>query len=504
MPLEVNVELLGDEFIDRSRVTPDHRFLYPADTEITTGDLLSLVYHHQDMIRPMFDMEYKYYVGKHPILDQPRKAPYKPDNRIIINFPRKAITSFNGFFAGTPVKVDHEDQSTDDWIQKWENRVNFEDVFSQVSKMSSMYGHAFFYVYQDDELDANEKNQTLIAPLSPMNTFLIYDDTLSEKVRYGVMYRYNSDHRLEITLFERNYKRVLVESKNLSGDLFEQQVAYANPYPMIPIIEAPENSERLALCQDVFNLVDAQNKAMSEKANTADYFDDTYLKIINAHLDPKKIKDMHDNRVINAQGEAAGNAQIEFMAKPDADTTEEHLIDRLVDYMYQMTNITNLNDDAFGGDVTGVALQLKFQAMADMAHDKALKFRTALRDIFRCVLAVNVDVRGADIDELKFKFVQNIPHNLTEEANFLSTAYGKLPTTLVYQQLSFVDDPEQAYKDLRTEQKEMAGDTSDIMQQATRSKQAAPKDQKGGVNNADAGAGAKTDKPVNTSRQPTR
>lgn len=504
MPLEVNLNLLGDEFIDQARVTPDHRFLYPADTEITTGDLLSLVYHHQDMIRPMFETEYKYYVGKHPILDQPKKAPYKPDNRIIINFPRKAITSFNGFFAGTPVKIDHEDQHTDDWIRKWENRVNFEDVFSQVSKMSSMYGHAFFYVYQDDELDDDKKNQTLIAPLSPMSTFLIYDDTLSEKVRYGVMYRYNSEHRLEITLFEPNYKRVLVESKTMSGDLFEQQVSYANPYPMIPIIEAPENSERLALCQDVFNLVDAQNKAMSEKANTTDYFDDAYMMFKNAHVNPEDARGMQENRTIVVEGEQAATADVEFLAKPDADATEEHLIDRLVDYLYQMTNVTNLNDDAFGGDVTGVALQLKFQAMADMAHDKALKFRTALRDIFRCVLAVNVDVRGADIDELKFKFVQNIPHNLTEEANFLATAYGKLPTTLVYQQLSFIDDPEQAYKDLRAEQQEMADDTSNIMQQATQSKQVLPKDQKGGVNIADAGAGTKPDKPVNTSRQPTR
>lgn len=487
MSLQVELQELGNVFLDHIQITPDHSFIYPADEDITSGDLLNAVDYHREHFKPGYETKFKYYVGKHPILEQPKKAAHKPDNRVLINFPRKAVTSFNGFFIGTPVKIDSKDDTTDEWLAKWQKRTNFEDISSEVSKMSSMYGRSYFMIYQDTELDVHGNTQTKIAALDPLNTFLIYDDTFSQRVKYAVMYRYNSDHKLEITLFERDFKRILI-ADNSSGSFLDEQVAFANPYPIIPIVEAPENSERLALCADVFNLVDAQNKAMSEKANTVDYFDDTYMKIINAHMDKDAIKQMHDTRVVNITGEDSSASTVEFMAKPDADATAEHLMDRLVDSMYQMANITNLNDDAFSGDVSGVALQLKFQAMSDMAHTKSLKFMNTLRDVFRCVLAVNSEVRNSSIDDIDFKFTQNIPHNMTEEANFLSTLYGKVPTKTLYGQLSFIKDPDKAYEELLEEQRAMAGQTSGALDAALNSKQSSDK---GGVAVADDTTGTK-------------
>lgn len=500
MPLQVEIPWQGDLYVDRIRITNDHSFIFPVDEDITAGDLLNAVEYHRDHFEPELKNKYKYYVGKHPILDQPKKAKHKPDNRILINFPRKAVTSFNGFFIGTPIKIDSKDKKTDEWVAAWQKQVNFEDVSSEVSKMSSMYGRAYFMVYQDADLDQDGNNRTLLAGLSPRDTFLIYDDTYSRKVKYAVIYRYNADHELEITLIDKNYKRVFT-ANSTNNNYLDATVAYVNPYPIVPIIEAPENEERLALCQDIFNLVDAQNKAMSEKANTVDYFDDTYMKIQNAHLDSKAIEKMHDNRVINVKGEGAGEATVEFMAKPDADATAEHLIDRLVDYMYQMTNITNLNDDSFSGDVTGVALQLKFQAMSDMARTKSLKFMSTLRDVFECVLYVNGEVSKSSIDDFEFKFTQNIPHNMTEEANFLATLYGKVPTKTLYAQLSFIKDPDTAYEELLEEQRTMAGQTSAILDNATKTNEKTETgSDKGGVIIDNNEAGKKPNNGTNATR----
>lgn len=463
MPLEVETVELDSTYMNRAQILPNGKIIYPSDEEITTGDLLALVNNHRSRLESKYWKRYKYYVGRHPILHKKKKPAYKPDNRLIINFPRKAVTSFNGFFIGTPVKIDSEDKKTDQWIAQWMNKVNLEDVNSEVSKMSSMYGHAYYFLYQSDRLDDKKQVQTMVTKLDPLHTFLIYDDSFDERVIYGVRYRRDSKNSLLITLYDENYERHFELSTN---GLVESGKTIANPFPGVPIVEAVENEERMALCEDVFSLVDAQNEAMSSKANDVDYFGDAYLKFINTYLQPDQTKDIKENRIINVNGENAGNATVEFMSKPDGDVTQEHLIDRVADYMYQIANVTNLNDQAFAGDISGVALQMKFQAMADMARTKTLKFTKALREVMRLSMAVNSEVKNSNYADLTFKFTQSIPKNVSEEADLVTKLWGKVSTETLYKQLSFIDDPEAELKKFKAEQAENAALGGQMMQKA--------------------------------------
>lgn len=498
MALDVQIEPLENTFLNYAQVTPEHQFIYPHELEISGGDLLQLVDYHRNHFRDHYIKEREYFRGKHKMVDAPHKPPHKPDNRLIVNFPRKAVTTYNGFFAGTPVKIDHENEATDEFVKNWLNKINFDDVFTRVSKQASMYGHSYFYVYQGEK-GSDFEGVPILQACDPLNTFLIYDDTLSGGARYGVTYRYNYERKLEITLYDSKFKRTMIVSDS-SGTFLDQIAAEAVPYPIVPIIEAPENDERMALCEDIISLIDALDKVMSEKANDTDYFADAYLKIVNAAISKKGIETMRDTRVINAQGESSGNSQIEFLAKPDADNTQEHLVDRLVDYIYEIANVTNLNDDAFSGNPSGVALKLKYQAMSNMASDKSLKFKRALRDVFRCVFAVTQEVSGDSWEDLQFKFTQAIPNNLMEESQVVSNLYGKVSNHTLFKVLPFVDDPDEEIKRLKDEQQENQAATAGMIQQAL----AAQTDQQksGGVADANNGqAGTKANSPTNQAGQ---
>ncbi|KRK40810.1 phage portal protein [Loigolactobacillus bifermentans] len=486
MVLEVNAPLLDDRFIEYARISNNGTFFYPAELEISTGDLLNLVDYHRDHYRKEYSKAYRYFTGDHTKLKKiPAKESYKPDNRLIVNFPKKAVTTFNGFFIGNPVKIDHKDKATDDVIEAWCNANSFDDVSAEVAKQASMYGRSYFFVYQDED------GHPCVTPLSPLNTFLIYDDTVGEHVKYGVTYRYNYEHKLEITLYSDKYQRTLIDATTAA--YLDQSTVIANPYPIVPIIEAPENEERMALCEDIMSLIDALDKAMSEKANDVDYFADAYLKLIGAHMNPKDIKTMRDDRVINATGEGVGAVDIGFLAKPDADATQEHLVDRLVDYIYQIASVTNLNDDQFAGNPSGVSLKLKFQAMANMAQSKSLKFKKALRQVFECVFAISTGVSDTAWQELQFKFTQSVPENLTEDAQIVNQLYGKISNHTLFKLLPFIDDPDAELELIKKEQQENQNATAGLIQQAL----AAQTDQqKAGVTNADdnGGTGAKADK----------
>lgn len=472
MALEIDLPELDNQFLDHAQVTHNKLFLYPADEEISTGDLLALIDYHRLHIRREYLRDRDYYEGKHRILRKPGKAPYKPDNRLVINFPRKAVTTFNGFFDGTPVKIDHPEDSIDKTIEEWGNMNNFEDTMSEVSKASSIYGRAFFYVYQ------NSDGEPCVADVDPLNTFLIYDDTFARQVKYGVHYSYDVEGYMNVTLIDTLSERHFVEDGS-SNSYLTPTLTVANPYPIVPIIEAPENKERMAMCADIYSIFDELDKAMSEKANDVDYFADAYLKIINAYMSEDESKEfskgLRENRLVVVNGSDEENAEVDFMAKPNADTTQENLIDRLVDYIYQIANVTNMNDEAFAGNPSGVTLRLKYQPMKDMAGTKAQKFKKSLRDVFRCVMSV-LGTDGDAWKDLKFKFTQSIPQNLLEEGQTLSYLWGRTSKKTALAQMSFIEDPEKELQQIEDEQTEDQQTTTSMVQQALDTA-----NQKGGV-----------------------
>ena len=60
----------------------------------------------------------------------------------------------------------------------------------------------------------------------------------------------------------------------------------------------------------------------------------------------------------------------EFLTKPDGDAIQEHLIDRLISMIYQISMVANLNDEAFSGNSSGVALQYKLLPMRNLAANQ--------------------------------------------------------------------------------------------------------------------------------------
>lgn len=487
MAIHLEIPELENIYLGNTEITDSDLFIYPSELDITAGDLLELVDWHRQYMRPRYLKDKRYFEGKHDIKTQKSKAAYKPDNRLIVNFPKKAVTTYNGFFIGTPVKIDSPEDIVDKQIADWQNEVNFKDISAETSKQASMYGRAFFYVYQDED------GNTCLTHTSPIDTFLIYDDSLAHNVKYGVQYRRNYKNQTEITLIDKQYMRYLVDDRTSSLYL-EQSDVTANPYKMIPIIEAPENDERMALCADIMSLIDALDKAMSEKANDVDYFADAYLKILNAELGPEAQKELRDNRLINVTGETSAGATVEFMTKPDADNTQEHLVDRLVDQIYQIASVTNMNDEAFAGNPSGVSLQMKFRPMKDMSNVKSLKFESALRKVFRCYFMTN-GIDDTQWKALTFKFTQSVPQNLVELSQAFTNLYGKISNRTLFGQMPFIEDPDKEVEAIKKESKEMAEQGQQIGSDLFTDQQ------KGGVANADQAAGTSTNNSTNSTRR---
>lgn len=397
------------------------------DEELTHEQLLEYIKQHQAQV-PRFNELWNQYTSRPPILDFPDKEEYKPDNRLVANFGKYIVDTFNGYFTGIPVKVSHEKENVNEAINYFWRHNDMDDTFSELSKLTSIYGVSYLYVWQDEE------SNTRVTYNSPFDMFVVYDDTVARNIKYGVRYKYDEDNILTGTLFTQS--EVITFSNDAYGD------TEPHYYPIVPIIEFVENDEQQSLIRPVESLINAYNKALSEKSNDVEYFSDAYMKILGAELDIETMQNIRDNRIINMAGDDAQKIIVEFMNKPDGDITQENLLNRIESLIYHLAMVANINDESFG-NASGVSLEFKLQPMKNLSGMKERKFTKGLNNLFKCFTALPTNVPASDKDswvEVEYRFIRNIPRNIQDEAETARNLEGVVSKELQLSTLSIVDD----------------------------------------------------------------
>ena len=384
------------------------------------------------------------YLGKYDILLKGQKEEYKPDNRLVVNYAKYLTDTFNGYFIGVPVQTSIEDNILNDSITEFRRLNSIDDIEAEISKDADIYGHGFEYLYQDEEA------RTRSTYINPANAFIVYDDTIAREPLFGVYYQLNGSN-IRGELLTKDEKITL--SGTLADIIFSEVEEHF--YGDVPLIEYAENEERKGIFESVETLINSLNKVLSEKANDVDYFSDAYLKILGADLDEETLKSLRDNRIINLYGLNSEKVVVDFLDKPNADDTQENLIDRLVDFIYQISMIANINDDTFNSQTSGIALQFKLLPMSNLAMTKERKFKASMMRRYKMIFNLPTNVPANKKDEyinIKMVFTRNVPNNIRDE---VETAKGL--ASLTSQQtalsvLSVVDSPLEEIERMKKEE----------------------------------------------------
>ena len=232
-----------------------------------------------------------------------------------------------------------------------------------------------------------------------------------------------------------------------------------NMYNLVPAVEFYGNEERQGVFDNVKTLIDELDRVLSQKANQVEYFDNAYLKILGLDLDEdgdgRPDANLIGNQMIYSANADAANADVEFISKPDGDNMQEHIIDRLVSMIYQVSMVANLNDEAFAGNSSGVALQYKLLPMRNMAANKERKFTQALRKLYRIVFSADQVVKDKNAwQDLLFDFKQNLPIDISEEADTLQKLSGVVSKETAFRNSRLIDDPKKEVERMQKEKQE--------------------------------------------------
>lgn len=409
-----------------------------ADDEITIDLVNEYIRLHEERL-PRYRYLENLYKGFHDIFNLPEKENWKPDNRLAVNFPKFITDVFLGYGYGIPTKKSHPDDSANEAIADFDRRNRIEDHDFEMIKNVCKYGHAFEYMYQDEEA------HTRVARNTPIEAFVVYENTLRKAAKFSVRYGYKND---SVT----KYGEILTKEyiQEFDGDKLGKKKP--NPYGKINIVEWIMNEERMSIYEVIAGLSEVYNKTIGEKANDVDAFAEAYLAILGAEIDDEGVRRIRDDRIINMFGtDNAKDILVQFLQKPTADGTQENLLDRVERLIHKTSMVPDINSESFG-NASGVALEYKLQPLSNLAKflDRKIQKSMSKRYKLFCTLSTNIANRDA-WEDIEYKAMRNIPRNLKEEAETAKDLEGVVSKETQLGVLSIVPNPADEIKKMDKE-----------------------------------------------------
>lgn len=400
---------------------------------------------------PRYNYLENLYKGFHDIYKQPEKEEWKPDWRLVVNFPWYITNIFMGYGYGIPIKTTHPDDNVMEAISTFEKNNEIADHDYELFKKACIFGHSWEYFYQD------ENARTKVAICSPKELFVVYDDTMKSRALFAVRYGH---HGMDSDYPGEKFGEVLTKGLIEPFDCGVKKDPYENPYGYIPCVEYRLNEERIGLFEETSGLTEVFNHTIGEKANDVDAFADAYLAVLGCELSDDGYYKLRDKRLINLYGtENAKDILVQFLQKPTADGTQENLLNRLERLIFHISMVANISDENFGSSSSGVSLSYKLLAMGNMASGFDRKIKKSIKKRYKifCSLSTNVSDKNAWTG-IEIKTTRNVPKNILEEAQTAQALEGTVSKETQLSVLSIVNSATDEIKKMEDEQKKLLDD----------------------------------------------
>ncbi|MCD8207145.1 MAG: phage portal protein, partial [Bacteroidales bacterium] len=148
-----------------------------------------------------------------------------------------------------------------------------------------------------------------------------------------------------------------------------------------------------------------------------------------------------------------------FLQKPTADGTQENLLDRLEDLIYETSMVANISDETFGSNTSGTALAYKLQSMSNLALSFDRKIEKSLKKRYKIWATLSTNTTDPDAwKTMEFVTSRNLPKNLLEEAQTAQYLEGIVSKDTQLSVLSIVRDTAKEVEKLEEEDSKLKSD----------------------------------------------
>jgi len=355
-----------------------------------------------------------YYCGKHDILSREQRGEWSPNNRIVCNFAKYITDTAVGYAFGNPVNLKFENGQ--EIMDKAFFDADSQGHDSELAKMLSVFGLGYELVYVDE-------GKVGLAVVDPRNAFVVRDNTVRQKVLFGVVYgaEPGSDGVNVVKVYD---EEKIVSYRESGGKLWRESVE-EHLLGGVPLIEYWNNDEGMGDFEHVLSLIDAYNTLQSDRINDKERFVDSVLLIQGCQFpDDESAAKMLTNRILELPYDGA---DARYLTKTMNEAETEILRKAIAEDIHKFSQTPDFSDEHFSGNSTGVAIKYKLLSIENLAKVKERFFVSGLKErigFFERVLRLGGQ---GEFGLSSVGFNRVLPINEYEVAQTIAMLHGILP-----------------------------------------------------------------------------
>lgn len=407
----------------------------------------------------------RYYKGEHDILHDEGR-----ENKLVCNHAKDISDTASSYFIGEPISYSSDEDLTD--LTDVLDDAEADEADGDNGLDLSICGTAYEYVYtKKDETSLMCKN------LDADNTFMVYDDTIEKNELFAVYYFAKVDDtgrrpvEYRATILTQNLKWELdIVDDNREQMLTEQPEPHFKGE--VPVIKYMNNKLGLGDFELQIPLIDAYNALMSDRITDKEQFIDSILAIYGTLLSDEDYDDDEDeNGSDDAMKrlkrrkllELPDSTRAEYLTRTFDESGVEILKKAIEQDIHKFSHIPCMTDEAFGGNVSGVAMEFKLLGLENITkiktryYKKGLRKRMRLFKNFYSIKGINLNV-----DNVKMSFTRALPKNLLEISQIVANLWGKVSKKTLLAQVPFVTDVDAELEAVQAEAEEAAKQQQEI------------------------------------------
>lgn len=309
------------------------------------GQCIGVFYGNKPAIRYLW----RYYKGDQPVLYRTKISNEDITNKILENHAYEIVQFKVGQTYGEPVqfisrKDDDSINNAVDELNDFMTDANKQEKDIKSGEWQSATGTSFKAVQSKE----GEIPFRITSP-SPLNTFVIYNRTTEEPI-LAVQELRDEDGRHYKLAFSDTMSFRIVDSNVVETKL--------HTYGAIPIVEYPNNHERLSDIELVISMLDAINNMQSNRMDGIEQFVQSWIKFVNCDVDEEQFAKMKMNHAlvvksINKDNKSDVDIMTQELNQTQCQVAKDDLWDNTLSILAIPTKQSNT-----GGDTQG-AVQLR-------------------------------------------------------------------------------------------------------------------------------------------------
>ena len=425
------------------------------NNEINKDNVIKWFQVFQDSILPTRQELGAYYDGEN-IIKKQGAVEGRPNYSINVNMAKYVVDVATGYTFGIPITYDTKNENTKtvlDTLQYINKNCNAGEIDFQQGGDMSTYGVSYQLIMVKEGTEKLE-DRIIYKWLNPLQTFYVIDNTVLQNplcAVYFYSYVENNVQKTKIYVYDSTNEYIF----NGAQSNFILQSTKPHSMGYIPIIQSLNNDDAFGDFKSVTNLLDSLSLAISNNTDNLQSIANAILAASGATLSKEDIELFNTYKVANL----SPGAKMEWVIKNINSEAEKMQIDNLLKFIFQISQVPDITDDAFGGNQSGVAMRYKLWGLDQLFATKTTKYKKTIFQRFRILLHLlqyQFKSNVAMLDNINVTFTRNFPQDFSAEYQMVQALKDVVSDRTLLSNISIVEDVDAELEELDNQAEKQA------------------------------------------------